>query len=118
MPTILLEQHKEETAADEGRRKTAKWLHTIDKAFVLFPKTEYGKGISSYILCGRSNERHEDKREYEIEILVQIEMSYEKDYNRIDSFAYENATSIAFHRVTSTVNHWRPQELEHPRQFD
>jgi hypothetical protein len=49
---------------------------------------------------------------------VQIEMSYEKDYNRIDSFAYENATSIAFHRVTSTVNHWRPQELEHPRQFD
>ena len=118
VPAIFLEQYKQEATTYERGCKTAKRLHTIYQSLVLLPKGKYGKGIGSYILRSRCHERQEDKRENEVLILMQIEMPHEENYCRIDTFAYEDATAITFHRVTSTVNHWRPQELEHPRQFD
>lgn len=48
---------------------------------------------------------------------MQVKMPHEEDYSCIDAFANEDASAIAFHRVASAVNHWRPQELEHPRKL-
>ena len=114
MPAIFLEKYEQEPATYEGGSKATKRLHAIDESFVFLPKSEYGKGIGGYILCGRCYERQEDKRDDEIEILMQVEMPNKEDYSSIYSFAYEDATAIAFHRVTSAVNHRRPQEFEHP----